>query len=173
MTTPTTSIDVSTLIIGPCTSFLIDGVDVGGTSNGVQIEKKQKLNPITVDQIPGEVAQAIEDESYSIKTELPAVTLANLQLAWGLSQAPVTTAGPPATQTLSLGIERKVIEHTLSFTGPAPGGKTRTYTNARAVAMVSGAATLDKKKQMTYPVEFKILPDLTDVGAEYGTIVDQ
>lgn len=172
MPTPTTSIDVTNLILGPCKSFLIDNVDVGGTSNGVQIEKKQKLNPITVDQIPGEIAQAIEDESYSIKTELPAVTLANLQLAWGLSQAPVTDA-TASTQTLNIGIERNVIEHALTFTGPAPGGKTRTYTVTRAVTMVAGAASLDKKKQMTYPVEFQILPDLTKTGAEYGTVVDQ
>jgi hypothetical protein len=168
-----TTIDVANLIIGPCTSFQVDTKDVGGTSNGVQIEKKQKLNPITVDQIPGEVAQAIEDEAYTIKTELPAVTLANLQLAWGLSQAPVTDAGTPSKQTLSVGIERKVIEHALTFTGPAPGGKTRTYTCTRAVTMVAGAATMDKKKQMAYPVEFKILPDLTSAGSEYGTVVDQ
>jgi hypothetical protein len=167
-----TTIDVSTLIIGPCKSFSIDGTDVGGTSNGVQIEKKQKLNPITVDQIPGEIGQAIEDESYSIKTELPAVTLANLQLAWGLSQAPVTNT-TPANQTLNVGIERAVIEHALTFTGPAPGGKTRTYTCTRAVTMVAGAATMDKKKQMAFPVEFKILPDLTAAGSEYGTVVDQ
>lgn len=169
----TTTIDVSNLIIGPCTSFKIDDTDVGGTSNGVQIEKKQKLNGLSVDQIPGEVGQAIEDEAYTVKTELPSATLVNLQLAWGLSQAPVTDAGTPSKQTLNVGIERKVIEHAITFTGPAPGGKVRTYTCTRAVTMVAGAATMDKKKQMTYPVEFKILPDLAATGSEYGTVVDQ
>lgn len=168
MTAQTTTVDASTIIIGPCTSFYVDGTDLGGTSNGVQIEKKQKLNDTNVDQIPGAVSLAVEDETYTIKTQIPAITLKNLQLAWGLSQAPTVDTAT----TLKLGIERKVIEHTLSFTGPAPSGKIRTYTNARAVAMVAGGHDLDKKKQTAYPVEFRILPDLATAGAEYGTIVD-
>lgn len=168
---PQSTIDVANLIIGPCTSFSIDGVDLGGTSNGVQFEKKQKLSPLTVDQVPGEVGQGVEDEEYSLKTELPAVTLENLQLAWGLSQTPVTNT-TPANKTLNVGIERKVIEHTLTFTGPAPGGKVRTYTCTRAINMVQGAQEYDKKKQLVFPVEFKIMPDLSTTGSEYGTIVD-
>lgn len=168
---PQSTIDVTNLLIGPCDTFSLDGSDLGGTSNGVQIEKKQKLSAITVDQVPGDVGEGIEDEEYTIKTELPSATLENLQIAWGLSQAPVTNT-TPANKTLNVGVERKVIEHTLSITGPAPGGKTRTYSVNRVISMVSGAQEMDKKKQLVYPVEFKILPDLTQPGSEYGTIID-
>lgn len=173
MTGTTTTVSATTLIIGPCTYFGVDSTDLGGTLNGVQAEKKQKLNDTTVDQVPGAVGMAIEDEDYRVKTQIAAATLENLQLAWGLSAAPVTVVGPPATKTLNIGIERKVIEHSITFTGPAPDGKVRTFTFPRVVAMVAGAAEYDKKKQYVYPIEFKCLPTLATSGAEYGTVVEE
>lgn len=168
-----TTVTTTNIIIGPCTSFQLDGTELGGTSNGVSVEKKQTTTNLECDQIAGAVGAGLSDEAYTIKTELAEATLANLQLAWGLSTAPTTDAQTPATTTLNLGLESDVIEHTLTFVGKAPGGKTRTYSVNRAIAVVSGAHQLDKKKQITFPVEFTIFPDLTKTGAEFGTVADK
>lgn len=172
MAAPKSVIDVTSLIVGPCSYFGVDGLDLGGTMNGVQVEKKQTLTPVEVDQLPATLKNGVQMEEYTVKTELPAATLANLQLAWGLTAAPVTDVGA-GTQTLDMGISYTVPEHALTFVGPAPGGKTRTYTTSRAIAMVQGAQDYDRKKQLTIPVEFSCLPDLPAVGSEYGTVVDQ
>lgn len=172
MAAPSIQVTKGNLITGPATTFALDGIDLGGTLGGVQIEKKQKLVGVMVDQIPGDVAEAVESEEYTISTELAEVTLQNLQYAWGLDAAPVTDVGA-GTQTLSLGIQQKVVEHALVLGGPAPNGKQRTFTSARVVNMVTGKQELDRKKQYGFPVSFTILPELTATGKEYGQVVDQ
>lgn len=171
MTAPQSNVTVKNLIIGPCSSFQVDGTELGGTANGVEMEKKQKNASVTVDQVASDVKEGLEDEEYNITTELAEGTLSNLQIAWGLDSQPTTDASSGVT-TLNLGAQQEMIERTLSFTGPAPSGKTRTFTNNRVVAMVSGKAKYDRKDQLTYPVDFKILPDLSSPGKEYGTVTD-
>lgn len=173
MAAPAISVKRQELITGPATTFALDGIDLGGTLNGVQVEKKQKLVGLLVDQIPGDVDEAVESEEYMVSTELPAVTLANLQYAWGASASPVTdvTAG---TETLNIGIQQKPVEHTLVVGGQGTDGKQRTYTFHRVINMVSSKQEMDRKKQSAFPVSFKCLPDLTQpAGQEYGSVVDQ
>lgn len=168
----TSTVTVANIIIGPATSFKVDGVEVGGTDGDVTVEKQQKLQGIDVDQIPGDIAEAVTDESYEVKTNFAESTLENMQLAWGSSNTPTTVTGPPASKSMNLGIERNVIEHTLSITGKAPSGKIRTFTFTRAISQTAGTQSLSKTKKLTFPVSFKCLPDLTTPGAEYGTVSD-
>jgi hypothetical protein len=172
MTAPTSTVTTANLIIGAAISFKIDGQDIGGTDGDVTVEKQQKLQGITVDQIPGDVAEAITDESYTIKTNFAEATLENMQIAWGSSNAPTVVTGPPAGKSMNLGIERNVIEHTLEITGKAPNGNFRTFTFKRAINVTAGTQILSKTKQLTFPVSFQCLPDTSTPGAEYGTVSD-
>lgn len=171
----TIAVTTTNIIIGACTSFKVDGTVLGGTSGGVSVEKKRTYVDLQIDQVPGIVKKGIKEETYTVKTSLAEATLAHLQVAWGLSTAPVV-ATTPASTTLSLGVETTPVEHTLVFVGPAPttaGYTTRTFTLNRAIAMVTGAMEISKDKETLFPVEFECLPNLADAGAEYGTVVDQ
>lgn len=168
-------VTVANIIIGACTSFKVDSTDLGGTSGGVTIEKKRDFTDLEVDQVTAIIKKAIKKETYTVKTQLSEATLANLQLAWGLSTAPVTAAGPPATETLDIGVETKVTEHTLTFVGPCPSGTytSRTFAVNRAISMAIAKPEMSKDKETLFEVEFDCLPDLTKTGAEFGTVVDQ
>lgn len=166
------TVTVANLIVGPATSFKIDGTELGGTDGDVTIEKQQKLQGVTVDQVPGDVLEVVTDENYHIKTNLAEATLENMQIAWGSSNAPTVVTGPPAGKSMNLGIETKVTEHTLEITGKAPNGQIRTFSFKRAISVTAGAQSLSKTKTVTFPVDFQCLPDLSTPGAEYGTVSD-
>lgn len=164
------------IIIGACTSFKVDGTDLGATSGGVTVEKKQTFTDLQVDQITGITKKAIKEETYTITTQLAEATLANLQIAFGASKAPVVST-TPANTTLNLGLESGSVEHALEFVGPCPPGtagyKTRTFTLHRAVNVTATKIDLARDKETLFAVSFECLPDLTQPsGSEYGTVVD-
>lgn len=171
------NVNAGNIIAGPCTSFQVDGVEVGGTSGGVSAERKMTFNDVEVDQVVGVVKKILTKDEITVTTTLSEATLANLQLAWGISQAPVVNTSP-ANTTLNVGVEKAPVEHTLTFVGPCPPGtsnyKTRTVTFYRAINMVSAKLDFMKDKEQQYQVSFQCLPDLTKQdGSQYGTVVDQ
>lgn len=168
------TITTGNIIIGPCSSFSVDGQEVGATTGGVQFSMKETYTSLSIDQVAADVADAIKDQQYSIKTTLAETTLENLALAWDTFAAPVVGTSP-ASKTLNLGIKTGLKkEHTVTFVGPAPDGySTRTYTCTKAVTVVSAVDESSKDKAKEYVVEFKIHPDFTQAGAEFGTIVDE
>lgn len=167
------TVNVANIIIGACTSFTVDSTAVGGTSGGVTIEKKRTFTDLQVDQVTAVIKKAIKEETYTVKTTMSEATLANLQLAWGLSTAP-TTSTSPATETLNIGVETTVTEHTLTFVGPCPSGTytSRTFNVNRAISMAVAKPEMSKDKETVFEIEFECLPDLTKTGAEFGTVVD-
>lgn len=171
-----TNVTTGNIIIGACTSFQVDATECGATSGGVTVEKKQTFTDLQVDQITGIVKKAVKEETYTITTSLAEATLANLQIAFGASKAPVVSTTPAST-TLSLGLESGSVEHELIFIGPCPPGatsyKTRTYTLHRAVNVTATKIDLARDKETLFAVSFECLPDLTQAaGSEYGTVVD-
>jgi len=171
------TVTVGNIIIGACTSFMVDTVDIGATSGGVMIEKKQTFTDLQIDQVTGIIKKAIKEETYTIVTTLAEATLANLQIAFGASKAPVVSTVAPIGTTLSLGVETGAVEHKLVFVGACPTGTTayttRTFTLNRAVNVTSTKIDLAKDKEQMFAVSFECLPDLTQVaGSEYGTVFD-
>ena len=133
------------------------------------------MTDLEVDQIVGVIKKALSKDVFTVDTILAEATLANLQLAWGITAAPVTSASP-ASETLNVGVESTPVEHTLTFVGPCPSGTytSRTVTFHRAVNVAVGDLEFLKDKEQGYKITFDILPDLTQAaGAEYGTVVDQ
>jgi hypothetical protein len=170
------AVTTTNIIIGPCTSFKVDGNDLGGTTGGVQIEKKRTFTDIEVDQYAGVIKKAIKQDTYTVKTTLSEATLANLAIAWD-APAPTVNPGPPQTTTMNMGVASGTnlapTEHTITFVGPAPNGKTRTFNITRAVSMGTATPVMDRNKETVFAVEFECLPNLANTGAEYGTVVDQ
>lgn len=164
-------------------------VDVGATQEGAELSWEPDMVDIEVDQF-GDAAKVIQSRvKCMLKTQLAEATLANLAYAWGYKtgvtgdQATASQPGVMAvagmTQTFNLGIHSTYPEERkLTLVGNAPGSdaattKTRTYTTPRVVSYASSSHTLKRGENTAFPVEFRILPDPTQTGKEYGTIVDQ
>jgi len=166
-------VTAANVIMGACSSFKLDGVELGGTDGGVTVEFKQTTQELSCDQVIDAIDIKPTKNEYSIKTTLAEYTLQNLQLGWNQANAPVVDA-ETGTTTLGIGVNYEIKSHTLEFVGPAPNGKTRTYTVNIAKQMSSGTTDIAKDKQSGIPVEFRCLPDMTQAsGSEYGTYVDQ
>ncbi|MFB5192653.1 hypothetical protein [Alicyclobacillus fastidiosus] len=173
MATSPMTITTNNIIIGPCTSFTVDGNAVGATDGGVTLTVKETLTSIAIDQATADVVDAVKSVEATVKTTLSEATLQNLAIAMDMPAPVVGTS--PANLTLSLAMNTgKKKEHALVFVGPAAGTyANRTYTCPKAVSIVSVDETVMKDKQKGYVVEWKLHPDLTNLTAPFGTVVDQ
>lgn len=165
------AVTIADIIVGSGT-LIIDSVDVGGTREGVQMSREAEYLDVTADQHKATLKKFLTDEKRFLRTSLLEATIDNLKIVWGGTKA--TDVGPPATETLSMGIDVEPDEQALSFVGPAPGDfATRTYTHTKAVQIGTGEHTYSKDGETLLPAEFEILPDLDATsGEEWGTIVD-
>ncbi len=129
---------------------------------------------IIIDQL-GDAAKLIEQSvKIMLKTTLAEATLANLAIAWGRADAAFTLGTPANGGTLDLGVNAtgKPHERTIRFTGKSPDNFNRTYTCHRAVSVSASMHSYKRGEATVFPVEFRILPDASATGSEYGTIVD-
>lgn len=176
-----------TLAVAPTTTG--DLVDIGATQEGAELSWEPDMADIEVDQF-GDAIKVIQTKvKCSLKTVLAEATLVNLAIAWNYktgqtgNTASSTEAGVQAAsggeQQMNIGIapaypnERKV-----QLVGPAPGTDanttyTRTYTANRAISYNASSHKLMRAENVAFPVEFRLLPDPTQTGKEYGTIVDE
>jgi hypothetical protein len=151
-------------------SFSIDSVPVGGTMDGVEVEKTTDYYDKEVDQVLDAVDSVPTKVTMIVRTTLAEATMAHLQKVWNEKLA-VQEAG--GIRTMFLGIGDVTQEHQIAFTGQGVNGATRTYTFFRARFNGSSAHSIKKDDKVLFPVEFRILPDCTkDLGKQYGTIVE-
>jgi hypothetical protein len=155
--------------------------DIGATQDGAEIAWEPDMVEIEVDQL-GDAARVIVSKiKVSVKTKLAEATLENLAYSWNLqtSGAESELSYGASTKTLRLGIQAVYpVERALKIVGLAPGTsgtvtKTRTYNCNRVMQYTSSAHMLKRAENVAFPVDFRILPDPTATGQEYGTIVDQ
>ena len=176
-----------TLSLAPTTSGTL--ADIGATQEGAELSWEPDMVDIEVDQF-GDAAKVVQSRvKCMLKTQLAEATMINLAYAWGYNTgltgdtASATTPGVQAesagTQTFNLGIHSVYPnERKLQLVGNAPGSDssttlTRTYTCNRVVSYNSSSHSLKRAENTAFPVEFRILPDPTVTGKDYGTIVDQ
>lgn len=155
--------------------------DIGATQDGAEVAWEPDMVDIEIDQF-GDAARVIVSKiKVSIKTKLAEATLENLAYSWNLE---TTGAGSEittgvGTKTLTIGIQSVYpVERALTLVGNAPGTsgtvtKTRTYSCGRVIQYASSSHMLKRAENAAYPVDFRILPDPSKTGQEYGTIVDQ
>lgn len=155
-------------------------VDVGATQDGAEIAWEPDMVDIEIDQF-GDAARVIVSKvKVSVKTKLAEATLENLALAWNLQTtgAESELSYTASTKTMRMGIQSVYpVERGLKIVGLAPGTtgtvtKNRTYTCPRVMQYSSSSHTLKRAENIAFPVDFRILPDPTVTGSEYGTIVD-
>lgn len=146
--------------------------DMGFTIDGVEITLEPDIVDIIVDQL-GDAAKLIEQSvKVMIKTTLAEATLANLAIAWGRPDAAYTANGLGGTLKLGVNPTGKPTERQLQFVGKSPEGFDRTYTCNRAVSVAASGHAYKRGEATVLPVEFRILPDASATGQEYGTVVD-
>jgi hypothetical protein len=146
--------------------------DMGFTMEGVEFTLEPDIVDIIVDQL-GDAAKLIEQSvKVNLKTTLAEATLANLAIAWGRPDAAYTANGLGGTLELGVNPTGKPTERQVRFTGKSPEGFDRTYTCNRAVSVASSSHAFKRGEATVYPVEFRILPDASQTGSEYGVIVD-
>jgi len=160
------TVTVANIIIGAAT-LKLDGVDVGAISGGLSITKSTDVYNVEVDNVRAAVKYVPVKENFSIKTNLAEATLNNIRLVWNIPSNKLTTG------VLQLGLSTGLVEHTLEVTGIAPNGLTRVYRAFRAISVRPSEHAYLRTKETLIPVEFDILPDLTQaIGTELGTITD-
>lgn len=164
------AVDTANIIIG-AGILKIDGEEVGATRDGVVMGRTVEFYDVTCDQANGVIKKHLVNQTRVLRTSLLEATLENLKLAWG---GIIEEDDVEGTKTLKMGVKDGSEEHTLTFIGPAPGEyKTRTYTVHRAINVSASEHSYLKNGEVVIPVEFEILPDMTQPeGEEWGTIVD-
>ncbi len=152
-------------------------VNVGATQDGVEIAWEPDMVDIEVDQFGDAARIVVNKVKVSVKTKLAEGTLVNLKYSWNYADAKLTTG--VGTETLAIGIQPVYPEERyIRILGNAPGTTAsvtydRTYTCRRCIQYSSSSHMLKRAENTAFPVDFRILPDSSQTGAEYGTIVDE
>jgi len=157
---------------------------IGGTQGGVEISWEPDMVDIEVDQY-GDAAKVIQSKvKVMVKTTLAEATLNNLAIAWSYDNA---TGGDDVkanldgsnTKTFLFGVQNVYpFEKAVQIVGNAPGSdaattKTRKFNTKRAISMESSTIAMKRAEASVFAVSFRILPVSSDVGYEYGKIIDQ
>jgi len=147
-------------------------VDVGATQDGVEISWEPDMVDIEIDQY-GDAARVVQSMTkVSVRTTVAEGTLENLRVSWGYPSSAV------AGGVFSVGLHGVYPEeHVIQIVGNAPGStatvtNSRTYVCNRAIQYSSSGHSLKRSENVAIPLDFRILPDATQTGAEYGTITD-
>lgn len=153
--------------------------NIGFTIDGLEVTFEPDLVDITVDQL-GDAAKLVEQSTkVMLKTTMAEATLTNLAYAWGYDEsgAGANSAGlwnDTDDQVFNIGVFATAIptERALYFVGKGPGGVTRTYTCWRVVSVASSGHSYKRGEATVFPVEFRVLPQSSRTGNEYGVIRD-
>lgn len=160
------TVTVANILVGAAT-LKLDGVDVGAVSGGVSIAKSTDVYAVEVDNVRAAVKHIPVKENFSVKTNLAEATLENIRMVWNIP------ANKLQAGVLKLGLSTGLVEHVLEITGVAPDGRTRVYRTFRAISVRASEHSYYRNKETLIPVEFDVLPDLTQLaGEELGTITD-
>lgn len=158
--------DQNNIIVGPA-SLSIDGVDVGYTQGGISARKSMEYVDVDADQLGGVARKVATFERMFLSTTLLESTRVNLQKALN---EPASNLGG---STLAFGqADVTASEHTLTVTGDAPNGGTRTYTFYRAILVDEVEHLLGSRDTAsTLPIGFELLKDPANAN-RFGHFVD-
>lgn len=166
-------------------------VDLGFTTDGVEVAYDPTYTDITVDQYKDAAKVFLDTETMSFGTTLQEATLENLAVAWGREQgADIEYAPDRKTFTIRPGGD-VACEYSLVVVGPAPGtevdcspegGSTvidRVYQAYRVISVDGSTHTLARTDATGFPVSFRCLPHEVptdvDTGAtesRYAQVID-
>lgn len=163
--------------------------EAGLTTDGIDISYEPNYGEVTVDQLL-DVAKIFKQSlRVTAKTTLAEATLANLEVAFGNAGTVTWSSASTASMALPAGaIGSDPVERSLLFVSqsvPTSGassqatisaagaGDERVYYARRVISMDTVAHSLKRDAATVFPVMFRLLPDTTYSGSEYGKIVDR
>ena len=157
--------------------------NVGFTNNGLQITYNPTYDSVTVDQLLDTAKLFKSAMEVMIATEMSEGTLENVLVVFGQGSDTLTS---PSSGTQngndvlalaggSLGeapTERQLIAVGQAPTVASPNTE-RVYYARRVLSVQQSQFSLARTTPTTFPVTFRLLPDASKVGQEYGLIIDR
>jgi hypothetical protein len=151
--------------------------NVGYTNNGLQVTYNPSYGSVTVDQLLDTAKLFKETMEVMIATEMAEGTLENVLAVFGQGSGTLTDSGK------KLGLAGGALgeaptERQLIAVGQAPTSTTdtateRVYYARRVLSVQQSQFSLARNAASTFPVTFRLLPDGSKSGQEYGFIVDR
>lgn len=171
---PAVPASYKTVLDAPASGFRY----VGATSGGVEVAMTQDVGEVEVDQLKDAALIFNTGQSATVSTELAEPTLANLLVSWGLRSSNLTSSTAEGDVLSLEAMPDELVERSIVLVGNAPGNsaagkRERVYYGRRVINVEAGGHTLSRTDATTLPVTFRLLPDPTQEGAQYGRIVDR
>jgi len=154
--------------------------NVGYTNNGLQVTYNPSYGSVTVDQLLDTAKLFKESMEVMIATEMAEGTLENILAVFGQSSGTLTDGATVDKLGLAGGaLGEAPTERQLVAVGQAPTSGTgvtkaeRVYYARRVLSVQQSQFSLARNAASTFPVTFRLLPDGSKAGQEYGFIVDR
>jgi hypothetical protein len=153
-------------------------VDLGATKTGIQITINNAEETFDIDQSLADIASQPTSWECSVGTQLAEFTPEKMQIAWEGSQ--ITTDATPTTgseKEIGFGQPTSYTQRLLAVLFQRPDGKIRGYFFRKVQRMPQESSITHSKtgEQISIPVRFKALPDITvdDIYKRFFIIRDQ
>lgn len=154
--------------------------NVGYTNNGLQVTYNPSYGSVTVDQLLDTAKLFKESMEVMIATEMAEGTLENILTVFGQSAGTLTDGATVDKLGLAGGaLGEAPTERQLVAVGQAPTSgvgvtkSERVYYARRVLSVQQSQFSLARNAASTFPVTFRLLPDGSKSGQEYGFIVDR
>jgi hypothetical protein len=154
--------------------------NVGYTNNGLQVTYNPSYGSVTVDQLLDTAKLFKESMEVMIATEMAEGTLENVLTVFGQSSSTLSEGATVDKLGLAGGaLGEAPTERQLVAVGQAPTSGTgvskaeRVYYARRVLSVQQSQFSLARNAASTFPVTFRLLPDGSKSGQEYGFIVDR
>jgi len=157
--------------------------NVGFTNNGLQITYNPTYDSVTVDQLLDTAKLFKSAMEVMIATEMSEGTLENIATVFGQAASTLADNGlTGASNVKTLGLEAGALgaaptERQLIAVGLAPTASStsseRVYYARRVLSVQQSQFSLARTTPTTFPVTFRLLPDASYAGSEYGKIIDR
>ena len=156
--------------------------NVGFTNNGLQITYNPTYDSVTVDQLLDTAKLFKSAMEVMIATEMSEGTLENIAAVFGQAASTLATSGTGTSKLDTLGLEAGALgaaptERQLIAVGQAPTATSttseRVYYARRVLSVQQSQFSLARTTPTTFPVTFRLLPDASYAGSEYGKIIDR
>jgi hypothetical protein len=148
--------------------------NVGFTNNGLQITYNPTYDSVTVDQLLDTAKLFKSAMEVMIATEMSEGTLENTLVVFGQKKATLDS-GVLGLAGGALGeapTERQLIAVGQAPTTSSPNSE-RVYYARRVLSVQQSQFSLARTTATTFPVTFRLLPDASYSGSEYGKIIDR
>jgi len=156
--------------------------NVGFTSEGIEVQYSPDYGDIQVDQLLDTAKLFKSAMEVMIATEMSEGTLENIATVFGQPASTLSTTGTGTSKKDTLGLEAGALgaaptERQLIAVGLAPTASStaseRVYYARRVLSVQQSQFSLARTTPTTFPVTFRLLPDASYAGSEYGKIIDR